>query len=76
MLKKSSIFMFRFLTACGAVGLFNEAFTLTVELVGSREIVPWLPWITYKNLLGNTIQVYFNINCFYICHKLFRCLMP
>lgn len=47
-----------------------------MELVGSREIVPWLPWITYKNLLGNTIQVYFNNNCFYIYHKLFRCLMP
>ena len=28
----------RFLTACGAVGLFNEAFTLTVELMGSREV--------------------------------------
>jgi MFS family permease len=47
----------RFLTAVGGVGLFNEAFTLTVELMGSREIVPWLPWVTYKNLMGNAIQV-------------------
>ena len=21
------------------------------------QIVPWLPWLTYKNLLGNTIQI-------------------
>ena len=28
----------RFLTACGGVGLFNEAFTLTVELMGSKEV--------------------------------------
>ena len=21
------------------------------------QIVPWLPWLTYKNLLGNTIQM-------------------
>jgi len=47
----------RVLTACGAVGLFNESFTLTVELMGSKEIVKWMPWITYKNLLGNTIQI-------------------
>jgi len=47
----------RFLTACGGVGLFNEAFTLTVELMGSKEIVSWMPWITYKNFLGNTIQI-------------------
>ena len=28
----------RVLTACGAVGLFNESFTLTVELMGSKEV--------------------------------------
>ena len=28
----------RFLTAVGAVGLFNEAFTLTVEVMGAKEV--------------------------------------
>ena len=22
-----------------------------------QQIVKWMPWITYKNLLGNTIQI-------------------
>ena len=30
--------MIRFLTAVGAVGLFNEAFTLTVEVMGAKEV--------------------------------------
>ena len=68
----------RIVTAIGAVGLFNSTFTMTIELMGSKEvsgtfqnfkcmklikflyniqIVPWLPWLTYKNLLGNTIQM-------------------
>jgi len=47
----------RFITALGAIGLFNESFTLTVELMGSKEIVRWLPWVNYKNLNGNVIQV-------------------
>jgi len=47
----------RLLTAVGSVGLFNSTFTMTIEFMGSKEIVPWLPWLTYKNLLGNTIQV-------------------
>ena len=32
------IIILRFLTAVGAVGLFNESFTLTVELMGSKEV--------------------------------------
>ena len=28
----------RFITALGAIGLFNESFTLTVELMGSKEV--------------------------------------
>jgi len=47
----------RFLTAVGAVGLFNESFTLTVEVMGAKEIVPWLPWVTYRNLMGNVVQI-------------------
>ena len=30
--------MTRFLTAVGAVGLFNESFTLTVEVMGAKEV--------------------------------------
>ena len=28
----------RVVTASGSVGLFNEAFTMTVELMGSKEV--------------------------------------
>jgi len=52
-----SYLVLRFFVAMASVGLFNEAFTLTIELMGSKEIVPWLPWVTYKNLLGNCIQM-------------------
>ena len=33
-----TMMMIRFLTAVGAVGLFNEAFTLTVEVMGAKEV--------------------------------------
>ena len=32
---------------------------LNEDMVGSKEKVPFLPWITYKTLLGNLAQVPF-----------------
>jgi len=48
---------FRLITGLGAVGLFNESFTLTVELCGSKKIVPCIPWVTIKGFHGNAIQI-------------------
>ena len=28
----------RFITGCGSMALFNESFTLTVEVIGSKEV--------------------------------------
>jgi len=47
----------RFITAIGSVGLFNESFTLTVELLGNKEKFPCIPFITQKSFYGNTIQI-------------------
>ena len=33
-----SYMVLRLVTASGSVGLFNEAFTMTVELMGSKEV--------------------------------------
>ena len=30
---------------------------MSLKLNECIQIVPWLPWLTYKNLLGNTIQI-------------------
>ena len=30
---------------------------MSLKLNKCIQIVPWLPWLTYKNLLGNTIQI-------------------
>ena len=38
MIMMMMMMMIRFLTAVGGVGLFNEAFTLTVEVMGAKEV--------------------------------------
>ena len=38
MMRMMTMTMIRFLTAVGGVGLFNEAFTLTVEVMGAKEV--------------------------------------
>ena len=49
----------RVLTATAGQVMYNVPFCLSLELVGSKEKVPFLPWITYKTLLGNLAQVPF-----------------
>merc|ERR1711892_909646 len=46
----------RVLTAIGAQGLFLSTFSLTLEVLGSRETVPFLPWVTYQTFFGVMIQ--------------------
>ena len=40
-------------------GLFILGFSLSVEIVGNKETLPYLKWITYKNLLANFIHIPF-----------------
>ena len=49
----------RVLTATAGQVMYNVPFCLSLELVGPKEKVPCLPWITYKTLLGNLAQVPF-----------------
>merc|ERR1711892_1357784 len=51
----------RVLTAIGAQGLFLSTFSLTLEVLGSRETVPFLPWVTYQTFFGVMIQSPFAI---------------
>ena len=51
----------RVLTACGTKGVFLATFSLTVELVGVKEKVPFLPWVSWITLLGNLSQASFAV---------------
>jgi len=51
----------RFLTAVGAHGCFQMVFTISVEIVGNRQPVPVVPWVSYQTLLGILIQAPFAI---------------
>ena len=48
--------MCRVITAIGAEGVFLVPFTLSMEIVGGRETVGILPWVTFKTLLGNRLD--------------------
>ena len=50
-----SIFV-RFVTAIGTHGHFQCTFLLVLEIVGSKERVHFLPWVTYQTLLGVMIS--------------------
>lgn len=49
----------RLVTGVAAQGLFILGFSLSVEIVGNKETLPYLKWITYKNLLANFIHIPF-----------------
>ena len=36
--------------------MFLVPFTLSMEIVGGRETVGILPWVTFKTLLGNKLD--------------------
>ena len=46
----------RLLTGVGAQGLFILGFSLSVEIVGSKETLPCIPWASYKNVISNFIH--------------------
>ena len=46
----------RLVTGVGAQGLFILGFSLSVEIVGSKERIPLINWVSYKNLMSNYIH--------------------
>ena len=45
----------RVIIGLGAQGLFIIGFSLSIEIVGAKETLPYLDWITYKVVLANFI---------------------
>ena len=43
----------RILASAGGVGSYILAFTMTLEMIGVRETVPFLPWVTVSTFLAN-----------------------
>ena len=43
----------RVLASAGGIGTSITAFTMTLEIIGVRETVPLLPWVTVSTLLAN-----------------------
>lgn len=54
-----SFLLTRVVTAIGAEGVFLVPFTLSMEIVGGKETMSLLPWVTFKTLLANTITIPF-----------------
>ena len=54
----------RVVTAIGSQGLFLCCFSLAVEVLGSKETVPFLPWVTYQTFFGVMIQAPFAVGDF------------
>ena len=51
--------MTRVIIGLGAQGLFIIGFSLSIEIVGAKETLPYLDWITYKVVLANFIHIPF-----------------
>ena len=51
--------IWRMIVAIGAEGCFVVAFTISLEIVGVRETVPCLPWVSFATLQGNMMTVPF-----------------
>ena len=43
----------RVLASAGGIGTSITAFTMTLEIIGVRETVPLLPWVTVSTFLAN-----------------------
>ena len=51
--------LLRILVGVGSEGCFIVAFTMSIEIVGVREHVPGLPWVSFNTFQGNIIAVPF-----------------
>jgi len=52
-----SFVLFRMIAGAGAEGCFLIPFTMSMEVVGIKERVPCLPWVTYNTFLANMISI-------------------
>ncbi|XP_023325327.1 organic cation transporter protein [Eurytemora carolleeae] len=52
-----SYVFFRMIAGAGAEGCFLIPFTLSMEIVGIKEKVSFLPWVSYSTLLANFISI-------------------
>jgi len=52
-----SFVLFRMIAGAGAEGCFLIPFVLSMEVVGIKERVPFLPWVSYSTLLANFLSV-------------------
>ena len=43
----------RVLASAGGIGANITAFTMTLEIIGVRETVPLMPWVTVSTFLAN-----------------------
>jgi len=53
--------LIRLVTGIGAQGIFMMVFALSVEIVGTKQEVPVIRWVSYTTLLGVMIQAPFPI---------------
>ena len=51
--------IFRILVGAGSEGCYIVAFTMSMEIVGIRERVPGLKWVSYSTFQGNMIMIPF-----------------
>jgi len=52
-----SFTLFRLIAGAGAEGCFLIPFSMSMEMVGIKERVPCLPWVSYSTLLANFLSV-------------------
>jgi len=51
----------RLVTGIGAQGIFMMVFAISLEVVGTREGIPLMKWVSYQTMLGVMIQAPFPI---------------
>ena len=47
----------RMIVGAGSQGAYMISFSLTIEILGTRELVPCIPWVTYSGFFGNIYSV-------------------
>ena len=49
--------LLRMVVGAGSEGCFLVAFTMLIEIVGVRERIPCIPWVTYPSMQGNIVAI-------------------
>ena len=51
----------RMTIGAGSQGAYLIAFSLTIEILGTKEVVPCIPWVTYSGFFGNIYSVPYSL---------------